>query len=109
LLVVTSADLLQRGWVKSRQQAGLQPRCSHVEDLLKQLSPSAGLVTVLDGHPATLSWLGAVRQHRLIPLGVDTFGQSADITDLYRTCGIDTDAITDAVAQLCVAKFSQVS
>ena len=44
---------------------------------------SAGLITVVDAHPATLSWLGAVDRHRVIPLGVDRFGQSGDIPDLY--------------------------
>ena len=75
----------------------------HIEQLLAPLSASAGLVTVLDGHPATLSWMGAVRRHRIVPLGVDHFGQSGDIQDLYRTYGIDADAILDAAARLCVS------
>ena len=62
------------------------------------LAADAALVTVLDGHPATLSWLGAVRGHRVRALGVDRFGQSADIPDLYRVHGIDADAILDACA-----------
>ena len=59
-------------------------------------------MTVLDGHPATLSWLGSVGLHRVQPLGVTQFGQSGDIPDLYRTCGLDVDAILDAAARLCV-------
>jgi|GEM_PF-1635282 len=51
-----------------------------------------------DFHPATLSWLGAVAGHAIVPLGVDRFGQSGDIPDLYRAYGIDTDAILDAAA-----------
>ena len=57
------------------------------------------LVTVLDGHPATHAWLGAVRGQRVVPLGPDHFGQSGDIPDLYREYGIDADAILDACAQ----------
>ena len=56
----------------------------------------------LDGHPATLSWLGAVRQHRVQPLGVTGFGQSGDIPDLYRAYGLDADAILDAAARVCL-------
>ena len=59
-------------------------------------SHDATLVSVLDGHPATLSWLGAVRGHPIQPLGVDRFGQSADIDDLYRLHGIDAESIIAA-------------
>jgi len=52
---------------------------------------------VIDGHPATLSWLGGVRRHQVHPLGVQRFGQSADIVDLFRLHGIDADAIVAAV------------
>ena len=53
LLLVTSPDRLQRGWRASDK--------SHAEHLLNALPADAGLITVLDGHPATLSWLSAVR------------------------------------------------
>ena len=59
---------------------------------------AAKLVTVLDGHPASLSWLGAVHGHRVAPLGVTSFGQTGDIIDLYRHYGIDTEAIVRACA-----------
>ncbi len=75
---------------------------SHVDRLLSAASEHAGLVTVIDGHPATLSWLGAVRRHRIVPLGVDRFGQSGDIPDLYSAYGLDADAIVAAAAHLCV-------
>jgi pyruvate dehydrogenase E1 component len=97
LLVVTSPDRLQRGW---RQGKG-----SHIDRLLAELPDDAGLVTVLDGHPATLTWLAAVRRHRLEALGVDRFGQSGDIPDLYRTHGIDADAILGAVARTLTKRF----
>jgi len=103
LLVVTSADRLQRGWVEAqRQTSSYMHAACYVERLLEPVSAHAGLVTVLDGHPATLSWLGLVRQHRVLPLGVDRFGQSGDIPDLYRSYGLNADAIVDAAARLCV-------
>ena len=106
LMVVTSPGRLERGWAKSLRQGVVGAHASHVETLLGQLSPDAGLVTVLDGHPATLSWMGAVRGQRIVSLGVETFGQSGDIPDLYRIHGIDAAAIVDAAARVCVMRRS---
>jgi pyruvate dehydrogenase E1 component len=102
LLVVTSPDRLQRGWIHA-QRSPAAPAC-HVERLLGATRKTAGLVTILDGHPATLSWLGAVRGQAIVPLGVERFGQSGNIPDLYRTYGLDADAILDATARLCVGR-----
>ena len=66
LLAVTSADRLHAGWHAARGapqgEAGGHLRRSSA--CWRRLAADAGLVTVLDGHPATLSWLGAVRGHR---------------------------------------------
>ena len=103
LLVVTSPDRLHRGWLRSqRSNGGAAGPISHIERVLADLDPRAGLVTVLDGHPATLSWLGAVAGHAVMPLGVEAFGQSGDLRDLYRVYGLDADAILGAAARLCV-------
>ncbi len=75
---------------------------SHVENLLAQLQPGAALVTVLDGHPATLSWLASVAGHRPYPLGVSSFGESGDVNALYRKHAIDSDAILDLAALACL-------
>ena len=101
LLVVTSADRLQQGWIKA-QRASKPGTGSHVDGLLARVPRDAGLVTVIDGHSATLSWLGAVRHHRVVPLGVETFGQSGSISELYQAYGLDVDAIVGAVARLCM-------
>ncbi len=92
LLNVTSADRLYRGWIEA-------PGNSLIDKLLGQLARDARLVTVTDGHPAALSWLGGVRGHRIAPLGITQFGQSGDIPDLYRVYGIDADAIENAAEQ----------
>jgi pyruvate dehydrogenase E1 component len=101
LLMVTSADRLHEDWLAAlrRRRAGEAAVRAHVEDLLAPLSPDAALVTVLDGHPAALSWLGAVRRQRVAPLGVERFGQSGDIPDLYRAYGLDAEAIVAAAAE----------
>src|SRR4029079_1913740 len=59
LLAVTSADRLNAGWTapqRARERALVHAPC-HIERLFVELPPHCGLVTVLDGHPATLAWL----------------------------------------------------
>ena len=98
LLAVTSADRLHRGWgaAQRARRAGAAGVESHVEALLAPLARDARIVTVIDGHPATLGWLGSVRGHRVEPLGVDRFGQSGSLPDLYREHGIGVEAILEA-------------
>ena len=103
LLAVTSADRLWRGWgaVQRARRAGIAGGAgveSHVEALLAPLARDARIVTVIDGHPATLGWVGSVRGHRVEPLGVERFGQSGSLPDLYREHGIDVDGILEACA-----------
>ena len=105
LLAVTSADRLNAGWhaaQRRRQTEGGRGVRAHVETLLAAMPRRAALVTMLDGHPATLAWLGGVTGHRTLPLGVEHFGQSADTVDLYRHHRVDTDAVLDAVANALV-------
>jgi pyruvate dehydrogenase E1 component len=105
LLAITSPDLLHRGWSASssarwRSSAGPGAAPSHIEQLLAPLSRTAGLVTLLDGAPASLSWLGGVLGHRVSPLGVDRFGQTGALGDLYREYRLDVEAIVEAAAEL---------
>ena len=102
LLNVTSPDLLHRGWSAraASRWTGTPPAPAYVETLLAPLSRSAGLITILDGSPAALSWLGAVRGQRVSPLGVDRFGQTGDLPDLHHAYRLDAEAILDAAAEL---------
>src|SRR6202035_3295244 len=103
LLAITSADRLHAGWTaarKLRRDRRGMARLSHIEKLLAPLSRECGIVTVIDGHPATLGWLGSVHRHRVEALGVEHFGQTGSIGDLYRHHGIDANAIIDAAESL---------
>lgn len=102
VLNVVSPGRLHRDWIAARRGRwrGEGRRESHAEALLSRLAPGAGLVTVIDGAPATLSWLGAVRGQRVSPLGLDGFGQVGDLPDLYRHYRLDVDAIVEACADL---------
>jgi pyruvate dehydrogenase E1 component len=98
LLAVTSADRLNAGWTAAQQarERGRPGAISHIERLLADLPRQCTIVTVLDGHPATLAWLGGVHGHRTRALGVEHFGQTGTIADLYRHYGIDTQGILAA-------------
>jgi len=101
LLAVTSPDLLHRGWTAAQAARWNGERNpSHVEQLLSQLSSTAGLVTLADAAPASLSWLGGVLGQRVAPLGVEKFGQTGSLADLYAAYRLDGAAITEAVAEL---------
>jgi pyruvate dehydrogenase E1 component len=103
LLAVTSADRLHAGWTGMRKlrrdRRGVQ-HLSHIEKLLAPLPRDCGIVTVIDGHPAALGWIGSVRGHRVEALGVEHFGQTGSIGDLYRHHGLDANAIIDAAESL---------
>jgi len=105
LLSVTSPDLLHRGWTAAqaaRWAGNREP--SHVERLLSGLGRNAGLVTIADAAPASLSWLGGVLGQRVAPLGVDRFGQTGSLADLYAAYRLDGAAITEAVAELLLGQ-----
>jgi pyruvate dehydrogenase E1 component len=104
LLVVTSPDRLHADWLAAQRERGrtaghVDRAASPVERLLAPLSRDARIVTAIDGHPLALSWLGSVLGQRVVPLGIEGFGQSGDIPDLYRIYKLDAAAIIDAVAR----------
>jgi pyruvate dehydrogenase E1 component len=94
VVCLTSPDLVFRSF----QQRG-SLGSSQGSDILEKLLPGAAprpLVTVMDGHPHTLSFLAGARGDRIRCLGVTEFGQSSDIDDAYRIHGIDTGSIVNA-------------
>ncbi|RVC76875.1 transketolase [Mesorhizobium sp. M4A.F.Ca.ET.022.05.2.1] len=111
VLAVTSADRLNAGWTAARRARarGHATAMSLAERLLARLPAHCTLITVIDGHPATLSWLGAVAGHRTVPLGVEHFGQTGTIGDLYRHFGIDADAIVAAASRIAPGRPIRLS
>jgi pyruvate dehydrogenase E1 component len=102
LLAVTSADRLNAGWTAAQRarERGLVHARAHIEKLLADVPSHCGIVSVIDGHPATLGWLGSVHGHRVRALGVEHFGQTGSVPELYRHYGIDANAIVAAAAAL---------
>ncbi|MFN3658875.1 MAG: transketolase-like TK C-terminal-containing protein [Pseudolabrys sp.] len=98
LLAITSADRLNAGWSAAQRarERGLVHARAHIERLLEDVPQHCGIVSVVDGHPATLAWFGAVNGHRTRALGVEHFGQTGSLADLYRHYGIDANSIVAA-------------
>jgi pyruvate dehydrogenase E1 component len=102
VLAVTSADRLAAGWhaaERARERGDTAAR-AHVETLLAALPRDAGIITLCDAHPESLSWLGGVAGHRVRGLGVERFGQSGSIGELYAHYGLDAAAVLRAAETL---------
>jgi len=100
VVCLTSADLIFRA-LQARQ--GLHQGDDTILDDVFPTNRAAPIVSVLDGHPHTLSFLSAIRCVPVASLGVSDFGQSGDVEDLYRHFGIDTETIVGAAIDLVEA------
>ena len=94
VLSVTSSDNLFHGWKNTSSNFSSQKAQSHIEALLSSVPKDTKLITVIDGHPMTLSWVGSVYGHKTITLGVDRFGQTGNIKDLFSEFEIDSNSIS---------------
>ncbi len=97
LVVLTSADLVFRAL---RARNGLADGDDAILEALFPAERAAPLVSVLDGHPHALAFLSSVQGVPAAALGVDYFGQSGDVGDLYRHFGIDAETIVGAAIDL---------
>ena len=71
--------------------------------ILDQIFPAeraAPMVTVIDGHPHTLSFLSNINRVPARNLGVTRFGQSGDLEEVYAYHGIDVESIIRATMDL---------
>jgi pyruvate dehydrogenase E1 component len=100
VVCLTSADLVFRA-LQARQ--GLEDGDDKILEILFPSRRIAPIVSVLDGHPHTLSFLAAIHGAPIACLGVNDFGQSGDVADLYRQFGIDADTIVGAAWDLVEA------
>jgi pyruvate dehydrogenase E1 component len=95
VVCITSADLLFRAF---QARAGLgEGDPSILYELFPDRQP---IVSLLDGHPHTLSFLAAVHGVPMTCLGVQRFGQSGDIGELYEHHQIDAESVIGAALDL---------
>ena len=95
VLSITSSDNLFHDWKNKSSNLHTHKEQSHIEVLLDYISKDTKLITVIDGHPMTLSWIGSVYGHKTITLGVDRFGQTGNIKELFSEFGIDSSSISN--------------
>jgi pyruvate dehydrogenase E1 component len=100
VIAVTSPDLLHRGWVNAmRARMNGRDARHHLEELVPVRERGCPIVTVMDGHPHALSFLGSVFGTKTIPLGVDQYGQSGSRQELYEHYQIGIPSIVKAAIE----------
>jgi pyruvate dehydrogenase E1 component len=96
---ITSLDRLYRGWrdaIELGVRNAAAPSSFHLEELFPAAHRRAPIVTVHDAATHAMAWLGSVFGAPVVPVGVDTFGQSGSIPQLYEAYGFTADAIVNA-------------
>ncbi len=97
---VTSLDRLYRDWshrlADATRSASLPESSGHIETLIVDGERSAPIVTVHDGATHAMAWLGSVFGQRVVPIGVDRFGESGTIGELYELFGLLPEQIATA-------------
>ncbi len=97
---VTSLDRLYRDWraaLRRAVRAGTRPGADfHLAELIPARERRAPIVTVHDAATHAMAWLGSVFGQRVVPLGVDEFGQSGSIAELYGLFELLPGAIVNA-------------
>lgn len=86
VLAVALADRMNAGWTaaKRARQRRYVAASSRIEPLQNAILRKSTILSVIDGHPLTLDRLESVAVHPTVSLGVEHFGRTGTIQDLYR-------------------------
>ena len=94
---VTSPDRLYRAWQRTLRQGVRTATAPSIPGAIRSAFPHrAPVVTVHDAASHTMSWLGSALGVPAVSLGVDSFGQSGTVADLYRAHDLDSGSIVNA-------------
>ena len=100
VLSITSPDRLYAGWIHTlrRSQSRLAPPVDehHLAALIPPALRNAPIVTAHDAASHALAWLGSVYGQRVVPVGVDDFGESGTIPELYERFGLQADQVVNS-------------
>ena len=100
VLSITSPDRLYTGWTRTLADARARLVPPHDDHHLANLIPPelrrAPIVTVHDAASHTMAWLGSVYGQRVVPVGVDDFGESGTIPELYERFGLQADQVVNS-------------
>jgi pyruvate dehydrogenase complex dehydrogenase (E1) component len=95
-----SPDRLYKSWVstlaEATRSARLPESSGHIGTLILPDERNAAIVTVHDGATHAMAWIGSVFGQRVVPIGVDRFGESGTIAELYEAFGLLPDQIATA-------------
>jgi pyruvate dehydrogenase E1 component len=69
---------------------------SHLDQLVPPQLRHLPIVTVIDGASHALAFLGSCLGSRVIPLGVDAFGQVGSLAEIYEAYDLSSEAIATA-------------
>jgi pyruvate dehydrogenase E1 component len=98
VICITSPGLLFEAMqCRNGQNIGAE---TWILDQIFSPAKAAPMVTLVDGHPHTLAFLGGINRVPMRNLGVSNFGQSGDVTDVYKYHGIDVDSIIRATLDI---------
>ena len=94
---LTSADRLYAAWQRTLRQGIRTATTPSIPGALRAaFDLSAPVVTVHDASSHALAWLGSALGVPCVPLGVDTFGQSGTVADLYAAHDLTPGSIVNA-------------
>lgn len=100
VLDLTSPDRLYRQWrssLRSAASTGTKPGDHfHLSALIAEHERHLPIVTLHDAASHTLAWLGSVYGTKVVPIGVDEFGQSGTIVELYGVFDLLPEQIVNA-------------
>ncbi len=105
LLAITSLIVCTRIGSQPARRAERGGRGSSYREAVRRFRAEHGVGDRLRCSFSDSGWLGSVAGHRIYPLGVDAFGQSGDLPDLYQHYGIDSEAILEAAARACIKRL----
>ena len=103
---MTSADRLYRAWRRTLRQGVRTATTPSIPGALRTVfGDRAPIVTVHDAASHTMSWLGSALGVPAVSLGVDSFGQSGTVGDLYRAHDLDSGSIVNAALAALSLRF----
>ncbi len=94
---VTSLDRLYAAWQRTLRQGVRTATAPSIPGALRTVFPDrAPIVTVHDGASHAMAWLGSAIGAPCVPLGVDDFGQSGSVAELYELHDLLPGSIVNA-------------
>jgi pyruvate dehydrogenase E1 component len=94
---VTSLDRLYSAWQRTLRQGVRTATTPSVPGALRAIFPEAApIVTIHDAASHAMAWLGSALGVPGVPLGVDSFGQSGSVHDLYEMHDLLPGSIVNA-------------